>query len=164
VNDFNYRDVIETDLDILLSLIQELASHEGRPEAVSISKERLSELLFDPNPVAHGIVGMKGSEIIGYALLAIKFSSFKGHKTAYIEDVLVSQSVRGEGLGLNMMRAVAAKAKSLDCTAIEWSALDDNDVALGFYDYLGATREQGRIHFEFDDQDIEKLLNGEKCD
>ena len=156
---FTYHDISKQDLDAVLNLIHELAYHEGRPEAVSITKPELSDLLFDDIPVAHGIVGVTDGNIVGYALLALKFSSFKGYKVAYIEDVLVSKTARGMGLGLQMMQAIIEKAGSLGCKAIEWSALDDNEIAIGFYDYLKAVREVGRIHFELDHQGMTRILD-----
>ncbi|UTW54586.1 GNAT family N-acetyltransferase [Kordiimonas sp. SCSIO 12610] len=158
MNSFEYRDINRADIDIVLGLIKELATHEGRPEAVTITPERLTDLLFGGNPVAHGIVGLVDGQIVGYALSAVKFSSFKGHKIAYIEDILVSQNARGNGLGIKMMRATVEKALSIGCEALEWSALDDNEVAIGFYDHIDADRETGRIHFEFDFQSMQGFV------
>jgi GNAT superfamily N-acetyltransferase len=155
---FEYRDIIETDLTVVLDLIHELACHEGRPEAVTISRQMLSNLLFADEPVAYGIVGLWEGQIVGYALLAKKFSSFKGHKIAYIEDVLISDKARGNGLGLKIMQSIISKSRSMNCKAIEWSALDCNNIALGFYDHIKAERETDRVHFSLDDQGMENLL------
>jgi GNAT superfamily N-acetyltransferase len=155
---FGSRDIIKADLAIVLGLIHELAQHEGRPNAVSINEEQLSGLLFSNAPTAYGIVGLFDGQIIGYALMARKFSSFKGHKIAYIEDILVSEKARGNGLGIKMMQAAILKAQELGCHSIEWSALDDNDVALGFYDYISAEQETGRVHFEMDNTGMKNLL------
>jgi len=147
---FSFRDIEYDDLPVVVEMIGELAAAEGRPEAATITLEQLNKLLFASPQVAYGIVGIVNGEIVGYALFALKFSSFKGYLMGYLEDILIRPQYQRSGLGKPMMVAVTKKALALGCEHLEWSALNTNLDAIGFYDHIGAEREQGRTHFELD--------------
>ncbi len=153
------RDVAPADIDVLLDFIRLLGVHEKRPEAVTVTADKLHDLMFADHPIAYGILGFLDGKPVAYAMLCQKYSSFRGTKVAYIEDLLVTDAARGHGFGKHMMAAIAEKSLDWGCDALEWSALDYNDEALGFYDYLGAERETNRVHFDFDSSQLAELAS-----
>jgi len=135
------------DAAVLCEFIAELAAHEGRPELATITPECLQALLFGDRALAEGYLGYVGEKCAAYAIVAERFSSFRGTRLLYIEDMLVRREYRGGGTGKQFLAFLARRAADLRCERMEWSALDNNDVALGFYDHLGAEREDGVVHF-----------------
>lgn len=136
-----------SDAAVLCEFISELAAHEGRPELATISPSTLQSLLFGDRALASAYLGYVGANFTGYAIVAERFSSFRGTRYLYIEDMLVRPEYRGGGTGKQFLAFLARQAAAQGCERMEWSALDNNDVALGFYDHLGAQREGGVVHF-----------------
>jgi len=135
------------DAPTLCEFIAELAEHEGRGDLATIDPVTLQKLLFGDRALADGYLGYVGDECAGYAIVAERFSSFRGTRYLYIEDMLIRPEFRGGGTGKQFLAFLAEQAVALGCERMEWSALDDNDIALGFYDHLGAEREGGVVHF-----------------
>ncbi len=135
------------DVAVICGFIAELAAHEGRPKLATITPEILQDLLFGDRALAHAFLGYVGQECAAYAIVAERFSSFRGTRLLYIEDMLVRPAFRGGGTGKQFLAFLAKQAVAMGCERMEWSALDNNDVALGFYDHLGAEREEGVVHF-----------------
>lgn len=156
-----FRPVMIEDTDHIYRLICALAAHEKRPDAVTATPAMIERLLFGPAATAHGLVAVLDGHIVGYALMAIKFSSFRGQRLLYLEDIFIDPDVRGQGYGKAFMQAVAAFAQDNNCVSMEWSALDFNQEALRFYGKIGATREGGRIYFEGDEAFMQDLLESE---
>lgn len=157
----DFRPVTRSDLTAVLGLIKELATHERRPEAVVATVSDLDALIFNAHPLAYGLVAEKDGIVCGYALLALKFSSFRGKPVLYIEDVYLQQQARGQGSGRAFMAKIAEFSLSKGCIAMEWSALDFNEIAIKFYDRLGAELETGRVHFDGDTAFMQNLIGNE---
>ena len=152
------RPATETDLALLVTFIGELADHEGRPEIATINEETLSSLLFGNRALGLAFIGEVDGETAAYAIVAERFSSFRGTRFLYIEDMLVRQSFRKGGAGKQFLTFLARVAVERGLNRLEWSALDNNDVALGFYDHIGAERETGSVHFSLGHDAMIKFL------
>lgn len=157
-NSLTMRAATPTDVPELCSFIRDLAAHEGRPELATISPERLTGLLFGEKALGRAFIGFAGEVAAAYAIVAERFSSFRGRRFLYIEDMLVRPEFRGGGTGRQVLAFLAREATSMGCDHMEWSALDNNDVALGFYDHLGASREDGVVHFSLEGEAFDKLM------
>lgn len=138
MSDIVFRPATRADLSVLIDFIHLLASDEGRPDAVSVTKDRLAALLFGPDAFGTGYLGFKGNEPLVSALVLKKFSSYRGTPILYIEDIVVSEAARGTGVGAKMMEFLAKKALEQGCEAMEWMAVEDNAGAIRFYERLGA--------------------------
>lgn len=145
------------DLPLLITFIGELAAHEGRPELATIDAETLSALLFGERALGEAYIGELDGKAAAYAVVAERFTSFRGTRLLYIEDMLVRTEYRKGGTGKQMLAFLARRAQELGCQRMEWSALANNDIALGFYDHLGAERETGVVHFELSGDAYKKL-------
>lgn len=157
-NPLMIRAATPADVPELCRFIRDLAVHEGRPELATISPERLTELLFGERALGRAYMGFAGETAAAYAIVAERFSSFRGRRFLYIEDMLVRPEFRGGGTGRQVLAFLAREATSLGCDHMEWSALDNNEVALGFYDHLGAVREEGVVHFSFEGMALDRLM------
>lgn len=121
------------DVPRLIELVKELAIYEKAPEAVTVTLEHFTESGFGENPVYWAFVAEEEGEVIGFALCYVRFSTWKGQR-CYLEDLLVTESHRGKGIGKQLMEAVIADAKRKKFSGILWQVLDWNTPAIRFYE------------------------------
>ena len=116
----------------LLELILELAIYEKAPEEVTVSLEHFQECGFGLNPVWWAFVAETEGEIKGFALYYIRYSTWKGQRM-YLEDILVTESWRGKGLGKLLFDRLIEEAKEKGFTGMVWQVLEWNEPAIHFY-------------------------------
>jgi len=129
----------ERDVPLILRLIKELAEYERMSDEVIASEDGLRRTLFGPHPSAEVVVGYAGDEPAGFALFFHNYSTFLGKPGLYLEDLFVVPKFRGRGYGKALLVHLATLAVERDCGRFEWSVLDWNEPAIGFYKKLGAT-------------------------
>jgi GNAT superfamily N-acetyltransferase len=127
------------DVPLIRQLIAELAEYERLADAAVATDEDLREQLFGAHPAAEVLIGEVDGEAAGFALYFHNFSTFLGKRGLYLEDLFVRPAFRGAGLGKHLMAALARIAVQRGCGRFEWSVLDWNAPAIGFYRRLGAT-------------------------
>lgn len=126
------------DVAAILRLIVELATYEREPDAVQATVASLTETLFGARPVAECIVAEAAGSVVGMALFFTNFSTWTGKAGLYLEDLYVTQAARGQGLGRALLAHLAGLAVARGQARFEWSVLDWNAPAIGFYESLGA--------------------------
>jgi GNAT superfamily N-acetyltransferase len=126
------------DVALLLELFGELARYEHLEHELRATEEQLAEALFGERPAAQALIAELDSEPVGYALFFPTFSSFLASRGAWLEDLFVLPAHRGGGVGRALLGAVAAHVREHGGERLEWTALDWNELALGFYRGLGA--------------------------
>ena len=126
------------DAALLTQLIRELADYERLADAAVATEAGLREQLFGPQPAAEVLIAEVDGEPAGFALYLHNFSTFLGKRGLYLEDLFVRPAFRGLGLGRHLMAMLARIAVQRDCGRFEWSVLDWNAPAIGFYRTLGA--------------------------
>ena len=138
--DFSIRPATEADADLLFELILELAGYEQLADQVHGDAEILRRSLFEQRAAEALVVESTAAEAIGYALFFTTFSSFECRSGIWLEDVYVRPEHRRGGIGLALMRHLAALALERGHVRLDWCALEWNEPALDFYAGLGATR------------------------
>lgn len=133
------RAATEEDVETLFGLILELAVYEKLRDEVSGDAEVLRRSLFVER-TAEALLAERDGEAIGYAILCGTFSSFECKGGIWIEDIFVRPDSREAGVGRALFARVAALAVERGFPRVEWAALNWNELALGFYDRLGARR------------------------
>ena len=146
----------ENDIDIIYELINGLAKYEKRPEDMTGTKEDLKFWLFERNIATTFLAELNGKNI-GYAIYYPIFGSFSARGKVHLEDMFILEEYRGKGLGKTFFKEVATHALSQGYMGMEWSALDWNNLAIGFYKKIGAKEETGRVYFEFSKTEMDKL-------
>lgn len=132
------RPATKADLPLIARLIRDLADYERLASAVRFDEAVLGEKLFGARPYAEVLIGELDGEPQGFALFFHNFSTFEGKPGIYLEDLFVRPAARGSGLGKALLAKLAALALERDCARLEWSVLDWNQPAIGFYQKLGA--------------------------
>lgn len=142
------------DVPAIAGLIHELAAFEQLAHLVQLEAPRLQEHLFGPVPKCHAWVatvppaasqgaheresGSEG-EVVAFALYFYNYSTFLGRPGLYLEDLYVKPAFRGLGVGKALLARLARQAVEEGCGRFEWSVLDWNTQAIGFYEKLGAS-------------------------
>ena len=132
------RPATPADLPLIAELIRALADYERLAEAVRFDETALAQHLFGPRPHAEVVIGEVDGEAQGFALFFHNFSTFEGRPGLYLEDLFVRPAARGSGLGKALLAHLARLCVTRDCARLEWSVLDWNAPAIGFYESLGA--------------------------
>ncbi len=137
----NIRRAEANDCERLLELISELAEFERAPHEVTVSLEHFIESGFGANPVWWAFVvetdDHNGKMIQGFALYYIRYSTWKGQRL-YLEDLLVTQSMRGKGFGRLLFDRLVQEAREKGFSGMVWQVLDWNEPAINFYKRYGA--------------------------
>ena len=131
------RAATPADVPTILRFVRELAAFEREPDAVLATEADLHAALFGPVPAAEAVIAEAG-EPFGFALFFHNFSTWTGRRGLYLEDLYVTPAARGQGVGAALLRHLAGMAVDRGCARFEWSVLDWNANAIGFYRALGA--------------------------
>jgi len=132
------RAATAADSATLLSLIQALADYEKLSHEVVATAETLRETLFGEHPQAEAIIAEWDGAPAGFALFFHNYSTFLSRRGLYLEDLFVKPELRGQGIGKALFLRLAQIAVERGCGRFEWSVLDWNEPAIGFYGSLGA--------------------------
>ena len=151
------RPAIATDLPLIAELIRALADYEKLANEVRFDHAVLAAKLFGPRPYAEVIIGEVDGVAQGFALFFHNFSTFEGRPGVYLEDLFVRPQARGSGLGKALLAELARIAVERDCARLEWSVLDWNEPAIGFYKALGAKPMDEWTVFRVDGTALETL-------
>lgn len=137
------------DIPALLGLIARLAEYERRTGELAVDEASLARWLFERGQV-HALLGEVAGRPVGYAIYYPVFSSFTGRGRLYVEDVFVLAECRGRGYGRELLAAVGRAAGQQGYDGLQWSCLDWNEPAIGFYRSLGAGQKPGSVTFVLD--------------
>jgi len=135
------RKAVASDCVQMMELIRELALFERAPDEVTVTLEHFIETGFGVKPVWYALVAVEnrdGSEkIVGISLWYMRYSTWKGLRL-YLEDLIVTESYRGKGIGKKLFDETIAEAGKLGVSGMMWQVLDWNQTAIDFYRKYGA--------------------------
>lgn len=161
------RKGISSDMPSVLALIKELAVFEKEPDAVEVTVDDLIRDGFSENPLFYCFVAEEviessvenhSKQIIGIALYYYRYSTWKG-KTIHLEDLIVREDKRGNGVGMALYGEVIRQGKLDNVRRIEWAVLDWNTPAINFYKKTGANVLTDWHLVQMDENGIEAFLN-----
>ena len=126
------RRATQADCPRLLELVNELAIFEKAPHEVTVSLQEFENSGFSQHPVWWAFVAENETEIIGFALYYIRYSTWKGCRM-YLEDIIITEEYRSKGIGTLLFDRVIEEAKDRNLHGISWQVLDWNESAIDFY-------------------------------
>ena len=151
------RDAIKSDVPRLHALITELAVFENEPNAVKVSIQDLEDDGFGKNPLFHCFVAEVDGEVMAIALVYPRYSTWSG-PVIHLEDLIVTQSMRGKGLGSKLLERVVHFGKEKGVRRISWEVLDWNEPAIKFYENKGARVLRDWDVVQLDEAGIKRFL------
>ena len=138
MSDIRIVEAVETDVPDILQMIQGLAEYEKLSHICTATEAELRATLFGPRPAAEVVLARQGGECAGFALFFPNYSTFLATPGMYLEDLYVKPEARGRGVGLALLKRLASIVRERGYGRLEWSVLDWNEPAIGFYKKLGA--------------------------
>ncbi|MFM8916276.1 MAG: N-acetyltransferase family protein [Bacteroidota bacterium] len=141
------------DVPAVLGLIRELALYEKAPLEVTNTEEDMLRDGFGENPVYRLLVAELDGKVVGMAIYFVKYSTWKG-KGVYLDDIVVTEPMRGQGIGAKLFKAVMQDARDMDAKQMHWQVLDWNEPAIRFYKRYGCDFDSEWINCKFNRQQI----------
>ena len=132
MENFRIRKAVKEDCEQLMELVRELAEFEKAPDEVTVSMEEFIDCGFGKNPVWEAFVAELDEKILGMSLFYVRYSTWKGRRL-YLEDLIVTESARGKGLGKILLDKTIAYGKENGFSGMLWQVLDWNEPAIEFY-------------------------------
>ncbi|MER6682381.1 GNAT family N-acetyltransferase [Streptomyces olivaceoviridis] len=153
------RTATPDDVPVIHTMVRELAEYEKAPEEARASEAQLREALFGERPAAfaHMAVDEEGGEPVGFALWFLNFSTWRGVHGIYLEDLYVRPQARGGGHGRALLAELARICVERGYERLEWSVLDWNRPAIGFYEALGARPQDEWTVYRLTDESLTAL-------
>ncbi|GHI06783.1 putative acetyltransferase [Streptomyces cellostaticus] len=156
------RTATPADIPVIHALIRELAEYEKAPQEARASEEQLREALFGERPAAFAHIAVEegSGEPVGFALWFLNFSTWRGVHGIYLEDLYVRPSARGGGHGRALLTELARICVARGYERLEWSVLNWNRPAIGFYEALGARPQDEWTVYRLTDDALTGLGTG----
>jgi GNAT superfamily N-acetyltransferase len=153
----NVRQGTPDDVPFVLACIRRLAEFEKLTHLFTGDEDSLRRHLFGERPSCELLIAGRGSSRFGYALFFTTYSTFLTRPGLFLEDLFVLEEERGNGHGKSMLVELARIAVERGCGRLEWSVLDWNVRAIGFYDSLGARPVTGWIPYRLEGEALALL-------
>lgn len=122
----------QADLPAVLQLVRELAAYERAADQVEVTLAQMEQWRFGPQPRFAFFVAELQGQVVGMALYYYKYSTWKG-PCLFLEDIVVTATARGKGIGRQLFNAVKAVARESQVKRMEWQVLHWNESAIAFY-------------------------------
>jgi len=134
------RKAVKEDCKRIMELVEDLAIFEKAPNEITVNFDHFVESGFGPNPVWWAFVATTSTnneqeKVEAFALYYIRYSTWKGQRM-YVEDVMVTEKLRGQGVGKLLFENLATEAKEKKLSGMSWQVLDWNEPAINFYKKL----------------------------
>ena len=142
------------DCERMLELINELALYEKAPQEVTVTLDEFKDAGFGNNLVWKAFVAEIDEKIEGFALYYTRYSTWKGCRL-YLEDFIVTEKMRGQGIGKLLFEEILKEAKNNNYAGVVWQVLDWNQPALNFYNKYNAQIEVGWLNASLSKEQIQ---------
>ena len=152
----NIRKGTKEDVPQALELVRELAVFEKAPDEVEVTVEEMTEWGFGKDKQFDFFIAEENNHILGIALYYFKYSTWKG-KCLFLEDIIVTESQRGKGLGKLLFEEVVKIAKETKVRRMEWQVLDWNEPAIKFYSKYNSCLDGEWINCKLTNHQLEKM-------
>ena len=154
------RPAVRTDATQILAFITELAEYERARHEVIASVADIEHSLFDEGSTVHSLICERDGRAIGFAVYFYSYSTWLGRNGIYLEDLYITPEQRGGGAGRDLLRHIAREAVEHRCGRLEWSVLDWNAPAIGFYEALGAQAQDEWVRYRLDGDKLLRFARG----
>lgn len=156
------RPATREDIPTILHFVRELAIYEKAEHEMQSTSAHLERTMFCENPSVFGLICLDGDTPVGFAVYFFNYSTWQGRHGLYLEDLYVSPECRGRGAGKALLQHLAAIAVDKDCGRFEWSVLDWNEPAIGFYESIGASAQSEWVRYRLAGEALTAFAEGNR--
>ncbi len=150
------------DSALILRFITELAVYEKAEHEVVATVKDIEASLFSATSSAKALICEMNGEPIGFSVYFFSYSTWLGKHGLYLEDLYISPAARGSGAGKQMLRHLARIACESGCGRFEWSVLDWNEPAIGFYESIGASAQSEWVRYRLAGDALTAFADGNR--
>jgi GNAT superfamily N-acetyltransferase len=154
------RPAVRADAAQILAYITELADYERARHQVVATLADIEHSLFDDGSTVHSLICERDGQAIGFAVYFYSYSTWQGRNGIYLEDLYITPEQRGGGAGRDVLRHIAREAVAKGCGRFEWSVLDWNEPAIGFYQSLGAEPQAEWVRYRLEGDRLLQFAQG----
>lgn len=147
------------DLPGVLDLIKELAEYEHGIHEVTNTVAMMEEDGFGTNAIYGLFVAEVDERIVGISLYYYRYSTWKGRRL-YLEDIVVTESWRGRGIGKMLFDRTMQHSLDANCNGMMWQVLEWNQPAINFYKKYRAKLDSEWTNCSLERDQIETLCRG----
>ena len=159
--DCDIRPATPDDIGTILRFIRELAAYERALDAVEATPEKLRATLFCRHPRVHCSIAELDGQPAGFAVWFFNYSTWLGRHGLFLEDLYVSDTLRGHGVGKALLRHLAKLAVASGCGRFEWNVLDWNRPAIDFYESFGAQAQSEWLGYRLSGEALRTFAGSE---
>jgi len=127
----------EEDVGKLHAMVVGLAKATGLREKVTSKPEDFRRFGSRGQPAFQALIAELDGEPVGLSLFFYSFSSWRGELGVYVQDLYVSEKLRGSGLGRRLIAETARHARKRGATYLRLSVGKANTAAQAFYRSIG---------------------------
>ncbi|HEV8543779.1 MAG TPA: GNAT family N-acetyltransferase [Verrucomicrobiae bacterium] len=154
------RPATEQDAALIHHFIVQLAAYEKLTDGVTATPEGIRRSLFGEQKCAEVLLAFLNGSPAGFAVYFFNFSTFLAKPGLYLEDLFVKPELRGRGIGKRLFAELFRIAQARGCGRFEWCVLNWNELALRFYESLGARAQREWIIYRLDEAQIASRAAG----
>lgn len=154
------RPAVRSDAGQILAFITELAEYERARHEVVATLADIEHSLFGEGSTVYSLMCERDGQAVGFAVYFYSYSTWLGRNGIYLEDLYVTPEQRGDGAGRQLLRHIAREAVANNCGRLEWSVLDWNEPAIGFYEKLGAEAQDEWVRYRLDGEKLTAFAQG----
>lgn len=151
------KKLTEADFEAFFSLIIALADYERLAPPDFDAKQRLKRDAFSERPKFEAYLAFLREAPVGYAIIFETYSSFLAKPTLYLEDLFVLPSARKQNVGFGLFKFLIALALERGCGRMEWQVLNWNQLAINFYERLGAVHQAEWLPYRLTEEQLSDL-------
>jgi ribosomal protein S18 acetylase RimI-like enzyme len=124
--------------DALVMLVPQLSKSNPPPSRAEV------ESMLGSDAITQFVARDDGGAIVGVATLAV--FPIPTAKRAWIEDVIVDESARGQGVGEALTQAMIDAARTLGCKTVELTSRPSREAANRLYLRLGFVPRETNVY------------------
>jgi GNAT superfamily N-acetyltransferase len=157
--DIVIRNAQPADIAALYRLLKAKAEFDGALSALTASEYDLGQVLISDDPKCEFVVADLNGMLVGFAAFYPVFSTYAAKPGLWMDDLFVDEKFRSRGIGLNLLKRLAAEATQRGCCKLEWSLQTSNLRGIAFYEREGAVVRENNRFAKLDEQGIARLLS-----
>ncbi|HEY1962311.1 MAG TPA: GNAT family N-acetyltransferase [Rhizomicrobium sp.] len=133
------------DVSAIWQMLRALGAALNRADGVRSTAEDIARYGFGPSPAFEAVIARHARTPVGLAIYFFEFSTWRGARGVYLQDLYVAEEMRGLGIGHRLLSAVAGQARLRDALYMRLSIHAGNADGLRFYERLGFVSQDEHV-------------------